>query len=184
MFVTAALAATEAVGEVAHEGGGAFPPFDTTYFASQVFWLILTFAAFYIFISRVALPRVGSVLETRSARIAKDLDEANALKTKADEALAAYEQSLASARANANDIGGKARDAAKAGAEATRTAIEAELAGKMADAEKRIDQVKASAITNLDAIAEDTAAAIVSRLFGDAFDKANITAAVKAARAG
>ena len=98
MFVTAALAATEAVGEAAHEGGGVFPPFDPSHFASQLFWLALTFGAFYFFISRVALPQIGGVLETRAARIAKDLDEANAMKSQADAALAAYEQSLATAR--------------------------------------------------------------------------------------
>jgi F-type H+-transporting ATPase subunit b len=184
MFVTAALAATEAVSEAAHEGGGAFPPFDSTYFASQVFWLVLTFAAFYVFMSRVALPQIGSVLETRATRIAKDIDDAMAMKSKADEALAAYEQSLSSARANANDIAGKARDAAKADAEATRSRIEAGLATEMQGAEQRIAGIKDKAMANLDGIAEDTASAIVVQLLGAKFDKADIAAAVKAARAG
>ena len=183
MFVTAALAATEAVGEAAHEGGGVFPPFDPSHFASQLFWLALTFGTFYFFISRVALPQIGEVLETRSARIAKDIDEANAMKAQADAALAAYEQSLATARNNANDIAGKARDAAKADAEATRTRIEAGLAGQMQDAEKRIGDIKAKAMNNLNDIAEETASAIVSQLFGGKFDKADIAAAVKSARA-
>jgi F-type H+-transporting ATPase subunit b len=184
MFVTAALAATEAVGETAHEGGGVFPPFDPSHFASQLFWLALTFGAFYFFVSRVALPQIGGVLETRAARITKDLDEANAMKSEADAAWAAYEQSLATARNNANDIGGKARDAAKAGAEATRTRIEADLAKQMQGAEKRIGDIKDKAMGNLNGIAEDTAAAIVAQLFGGKFDKATIAAAVKAARAG
>ena len=183
MFVTAALAATEAVGEAAHEGGGVFPPFDPSHFASQLFWLALTFGAFYFFISRIALPQIGGVLETRATRIAKDLDEANAMKAQADAALAAYEQSLATARINSNEIAGKAREAAKTDAEATRTRIEAGLAGQMQEAEKRIGDIKAKAMSNLNGIAEDTASAIVSQLFGGKFDKADIAAAVKAARA-
>jgi F-type H+-transporting ATPase subunit b len=184
MFVTAAMAATEAVGEAAHEGGGVFPPFDPSHFASQLFWLALSFGAFYVFISRVALPRIGDVLETRATRIAKDLDEANAMKSEADNALAEYEQSLASARTNANDIAGKARDAAKASAEQTRAKIEADLAVQMQDAEIRIGDVKAKAMGNLNSIAEETAGAIVTQLLGGKFDKADIVAAVKAARAG
>ncbi len=183
MFVSAALAATEVVGEAGSSERGLFPPFDPTHFTSQVFWLAVTFGAFYIFISRVALPQVGSVLETRAVRIAKDLEEANAMKAQADAALAAYEQSLATARSNANDIGGQARDAAKADAEATRTRIEAGLAAQMQDAEHRIGDIKAKAMGNLDGIAEETATAIVAQLFGGKFDKAAITAAVKAARA-
>lgn len=184
MFVTAALAATEAVGEAGAEHGGVFPPFDATYFASQVFWLVIVFSAFYWFISRHALPRIGGVLETRASRIAKDLGEANAMKSEADASMAAYEQSLTTARNNANEIGGKARDAAKADAEATRTKIEGELAAQMQSAETRIGEIKAKAMGNLDGIAEETASAIVAQLFGGKFDKAAITAAVKAARAG
>ena len=184
MFVTAALAATETVGEAGHSGGTVFPPFDPSHFTSQVFWLALTFGAFYLFISRIALPQIGGVLETRAARIAKDLDEANAMKSQADAALAAYEQSLAAARNNANDIGGKAREAAKADAEATRTRIELDLAKQMLGAEQRIGDIKNKAMGNLDGIAEETAAAIVGHLFAGKFDKDAIIAAVKAARAG
>ena len=184
MFVTAAMAATEAVGEAAHEGGGVFPPFDPSHFASQLFWLAISFGAFYFFISRVALPRIGDVLEIRATRIAKDLDEANAMKAEADNALAAYEQSLATARNNANDIAGKARDAAKTDAEKTRTKIETGLAKQMQEAEGRISDIKMKAMGNLNSIAEDTAGAIVTQLLGGKFDKADIAAAVKAARAG
>ena len=184
MFVTAAMAATEAVGEAAHEGGGVFPPFDPSHFASQLFWLAISFGAFYFFISRVALPRIGDVLETRATRIAKDLNEANAMKAEADNALAAYEQSLATARNNANDIAGNARDTAKSDAEKTRTKIEADLAKQMQGAEVRIGEMKAKAMGNLNSIAEETAGAIVTQLLGGKFDKADIAAAVKAARAG
>lgn len=184
MFVTAAMAATEAVGETAHEGGGVFPPFDPSHFASQLFWLALSFGTFYFFISRVALPRIGDVLETRATRIAKDLDEANAMKAEADNALAAYEQSLATARNNSNEIAGKARDAAKADAEKTRTKIETNLAKQMQEAEARIGDIKNKAMGNLNSIAEETAGAIVTQLLGGKFDKADIAAAVKAARAG
>jgi F-type H+-transporting ATPase subunit b len=183
MFVTAALAATEAVGEAAHEGGGVFPPFDPSHFASQLFWLAISFGAFYFIVSRMALPRIGDILETRAARISKDLNEANAMKVEADSALAAYEQSLATARNNANDIAGKARDAAKADAEKTRTKIEADLAKQMQGAEVRIGDIKNKAMGNLNGIAEETAAAIVGQLLGGKFDKSDIAAAVKAARA-
>lgn len=183
MFVTAALAATEAVGEAAHEGGGVFPPFDPAHFSSQLFWLAVSFGAFYFIVSRMALPRIGDILETRATRIAKDLDQANAMKAEADSALAAYEQSLATARHNANDIAGKARDTAKAGAEQTRTKIEADLAKQMQGAEMRIGDIKAKAMGNLDSIAEETAAAIVGQLLGAKFDKSEIVAAVKSARA-
>ncbi|MCE3544037.1 hypothetical protein LXJ56_28060, partial [Escherichia coli] len=48
---------------VAHKG--VFPPFDSSHFASQLLWLALTFAFFYLFLSRVVLPRIGGIIETR-----------------------------------------------------------------------------------------------------------------------
>ena len=55
------------VGTVEHipasEHGRGFPPFDAQTFASQLFWFALTFVALYLLMSRVALPRVGSILE-------------------------------------------------------------------------------------------------------------------------
>ena len=44
---------TEADG--GHHGGG-FPPFDSTYFASQLVSLAVAFVALYIIVSRFALP--------------------------------------------------------------------------------------------------------------------------------
>ncbi|NJR13796.1 MAG: F0F1 ATP synthase subunit B, partial [Phyllobacteriaceae bacterium] len=112
-----------------------------------------------------------------------DIDEANMMKAEADAALAAYEQSLATARNNASDIAGKARDAAKIEADAERTRVEADLAARMQGAEKRIGDIKAKAMGGLDAIAEETATMIVGQLFGGKLDKASIANAVKAARA-
>jgi F0F1-type ATP synthase membrane subunit b/b' len=76
--------------------------------------------------SRVIVPRIGGILETRQDRIAQDLDKAHELKAEADAAIAAYEQELAEAKATANEIGNKARDAAKAAAEAERQKVENE----------------------------------------------------------
>src|SRR5262245_5186698 len=71
--------------------GGGFPPFESHNFPSQVLWLAITFAALYFLMSRLALPRVASILETRAGRIASDLAEAQRLKTETEQAIATYE---------------------------------------------------------------------------------------------
>ena len=120
-------------------------------------------------------------LETRSGRISADLDQAARLKEETDAAVAAYEQGLAEARANANAIGQKARDEAKAKAEAARKDVEAGLEKKLAEAESRIATIKAGAMKDVGAIAETTASAILEHLVGKA-DKAEIASAVKSVR--
>ena len=210
MFVTEALAATTtkavssagtageaghtpaAAGEAVHtetgvpggeaHGGGVFPPFDSTSFPSQLLWLAITFGLLYMFISRLASPRIASILETRRDRISRDLAEAAKMKEEADGAVAAYEQELAAARKNAIDIGAKARDEAKGVAETERKAAEAKLEAKLAEAEKRISEVRASGMREVGKIAEDTASAILGQLTGGKFSAADIAAAIKSVK--
>src|SRR3569623_834338 len=79
-----------------------FPPFDASSFASQTLWFVLTFVVLYVVMSRVALPQIGSIIDTRKARIAGDLKEAARLKGETDRAISAYETALAEARINSN----------------------------------------------------------------------------------
>ncbi|WEX08125.1 F0F1 ATP synthase subunit B [Chelativorans sp. AA-79] len=193
MFVAPAFAqeaADQAVGETHTETGvaeggaheGAFPPFDASTYPSQLLWLAITFGLFYLFLKRVVLPRIGSILEVRRDRIAQDLDQAARMKEEADAAVAAYEQELAEARKKASQIAQEARDNAKAEAEAERRKVEAGLDAKLKDAEDRIAEIKTSALKDVGAIAEDTAAAIVQELVGGKVDKASLSAAVKASQ--
>ncbi|WP_040588296.1 F0F1 ATP synthase subunit B [Allomesorhizobium alhagi] len=176
-----ALDEAHTVEDAAH-GGGAFPPFDSSTFPSQLLWLAITFGLFYLFLKRVVLPRVGGILEVRRDRIAQDLDQAARMKSEADAAVAAYEQELAEARAKSNAIAQQARDKAKADADAERRTVEATLESKLAEAEARIASIKASAMKEVGAIAEQTAATIVQELVGAKVDKADVAAAVTAAR--
>ena len=164
-----------------HGGGGVFPPFDSTTYPSQVLWLAITFGLFYLFLSKVVLPRVGGTLEVRRDRIAGDLDQAARMKSEADAAVAAYQQELATAKSKAGTIGQEARDSAKAEAEAKRKEIEAGLEQKLTAAEARIATIKANAMKEVGSIAEETTAAIVQALGAGKIDKADIAAAVKAA---
>jgi F-type H+-transporting ATPase subunit b len=175
----AAGAHTEVPGE---HGSGGFPPFDPTYYPSQILWLAITFGLFYLFLKRVIIPRIGGILEVRRDRIAQDLQQAARMKEEADSAVAAYEQELAEAKGNANTIGQQARDKARADADGERKRVEAELESKLEKAEANIASIKAKAMSEVGTIAEDTAAAIVRELIGGTADKATVAAAVKAAK--
>src|SRR3974390_1648371 len=78
---------------------GVFPPFDSHTFPSQLFWLTLTFVALYLLMSRVALPRIASILEDRRRHIGDHLAEAQRLKGQSDAAITANEMALTEARA-------------------------------------------------------------------------------------
>jgi F-type H+-transporting ATPase subunit b len=159
-------------------GRPAFPPFQTETFPSQLVWLALTFVLLYVLMSRLALPRVGAILEARSKRISDDLAAANRAKEQSDAAHAAYEKSLADARSRAQAIAAETHQKQVAGAEATNKRLEGELHEKLAAAERSIASTRSSAMSNVGSIASDTAAAIVERLIGQAPAQHEVAAAV------
>ena len=74
-----------------------FPPFQKDTFASQLVSLLVAFVALYLIVSRIALPRVGGVIDARANTIEGDLADAQKLKDQSDAALKAYESELAAA---------------------------------------------------------------------------------------
>jgi F-type H+-transporting ATPase subunit b len=148
------------------EHGRGFPPFEKQTFASQLLWFTLTFVVLYLLMSRVALPRIGSILEERRRHIDGDLAEAQRLKEASDVAIAAHEKALAEARGRAQTLANETREKAAAAAELRRKEVETKLGAHIAEAEKTIAGTRAAAMANVRGIASEAAAAIVERLTG------------------
>ena len=68
------------------------PQLDPKYWASQAFWLILTFTILYISISKFYLPKIKNNLDNRERKIKDDLDDANKFKELSDVKLKEYEE--------------------------------------------------------------------------------------------
>jgi len=114
------------------------PQFDLSRFPSQIFWLAVTFLVLYWIMSKVALPRIGDVLEARANRIGSDLDRAASLKGEADRIRAAYEKTLAESRAKAQEVGRATESALARDAAARQAAVGTDLTARIRDAESRI----------------------------------------------
>jgi F-type H+-transporting ATPase subunit b len=147
-----------------HHGG--FPPFEKETFASQLFWLVICFAALYVMVSKLIVPRMSEIIGERRNRIEANLAEAARMKDEADDAMADYEKALADARTRAQAIAAEIRDKLHAEGEVNRKDLEAKLHSKLADAEKTIAATKSAAMSNVKSIAQEAAAAIVNRLTG------------------
>ncbi len=170
--------ATKSHTEVPAGGKPAFPPFAKETFASQIVWLVITFVALYLLISRIAVPRIGGIIEERAKRIEGDFAQAQRAKDESEAALAAYEKALADARNRAQAIGTEIRDKLHAQSEERRKELEGKLNAQLAEAEKSIAATKSAAMSNVRGIAVDAASAIVERLIGTAPAAPAVTAAV------
>ena len=179
----------DAKGATAHteaEGGhkAPFPPFQKDTYASQLVSLLIAFVALYLIVSRIALPRVGGLLEERQKKIEGDLAAAQKLRDESDAALKAYESELAAARSRAQAIGTETREKLNAASEAERKTLEQRLSVKLTEAEKTIAATREAAMSNVRGIASDAAIAIVQRLTGLAPDRRSVNKAVDASLKG
>jgi F-type H+-transporting ATPase subunit b len=172
---TTTSAHTEAPG-----GHGGFPPFERETFPSQLFWLVICFVALYLITARLVRPRVSEIIEGRRNQITGDFTEAGRLKTESEQAMAAYEKALADARTRAQTIASETRDRLQGEAERNRKALEEQLNGRLADAEKQIAATKSAAMANVRGIATEAAGAIVARLTGVTAPEPSVAAAIDA----
>jgi F-type H+-transporting ATPase subunit b len=163
-------------------GGGhgetSFPPFDPVNFTPMLIWLSLSFGLLYLLMSKIALPRVKSILHTRADKITKDIGEANAFRAQSEEAAAALDKTTAEARAKAQALAHETQARLHAESEANRLALEAELSARLAASEAQILETKAKAMGNVEAIASEAAAAIVQRITGRPADPTAIARAI------
>ena len=87
------------------------PQLDPAIYPNLIFWLVVALVALYYILSKVALPRIGTVIGERNDAISNDIEEAASLKRRAEEAEAAYNAALAQARDEAHRIGAEAKAA-------------------------------------------------------------------------
>jgi F-type H+-transporting ATPase subunit b len=164
--------------------GSDFPPFDAANFAPQIIWLALTFGALYLLMSRIALPRVEGILKDRRAHISRDIATAIEMQKHADAAGTAYEKKLAEAKARAQVTAQETHARLAAESQAERKLLENDLGARLAAAEAEIAATKAQAMSNVEAIAREAAAAIIEHIAGWEADAEEIAEAVAAARFG
>ena len=133
---------------------------------SQAFWLLLFFGLLYFGLAKTLLPRIGHSVERRAAKIAGDLEAAQAARDRAEEAGVAREAELAHARAEAQARAADAKAAGSKAMEARLRAQQAELEGRLAAEEARVAAARAKALAGLDEVAAAAVSDIVRKLVG------------------
>lgn len=158
-------ATTETTEAPKHEGG--FPPFDTTTFPTQFFWLVVTFAFLFTVMWRLAGPKINKAITNRRGTINSAIAEATKARAEAEAAQAGYETALAGARARGNALAEETRQKLNAEIAKAKADADAKAAEAMHAAEARIAQTRETAKGHVKLAARDAAIAIVERLTGD-----------------
>lgn len=159
--------------------GPGMPQLDVTTFSNQIFWLVVTMVVLYFVMSRVALPRISAVLADRRGTITSDIAAAEEYKLKAQQAEEAYHKALADARAEANRIVEAAKADIQAKLDVQLAKADAEIAAKASESERRIAEIRDSAMEMVAEVSKDVTKDILES-FGGKADARSVNAAVAA----
>ncbi|MDX2103060.1 MAG: F0F1 ATP synthase subunit B' [Alphaproteobacteria bacterium] len=177
--------ATAAPAWAAGDPGAApgMPQLDTTTYATQLFWLFVTFGILYVLMSRVALPKVQSVVERRQSAIQADLAAAQEARRQAESLRAEAEAALSQARDEASLLVKAAAEKASREAMLAEQELGRALAAEAEAAERRIAAAQAEALANVRSIAIEVATSATERLVGFTPYQDGVTQAVDRALA-
>lgn len=142
------------------------PQLDFSTYPTQIFWLVVCFVILYFLMSRVALPRVATVVQNREKRIQADIERADRLKQEADHAKLAYEKTLTDARAKAQAELAAAAQTIQAEAGKRETAFMAQLNQRTKSAEDAIAASKTKALGEVRELAGGVVASVVNKVAG------------------
>jgi len=151
-------------------------------FAPQLVWLLITFVALYLILSRLVLPRIASTLGERETKLKSDLDRAEQLRADAESALADYQKTIAQARAQAQAE--LQKTAAETADQAARreAALGADINARSREAEASIASAKQAALADVGKVAGEAVRELVGRLAGSPPDFSAVDAALRAAQ--
>ena len=164
----------------AHAGEGVgFPQLDISTYPSQLFWLTIAFVVLYTLMSKIALPRIAAVLDTRRTKREKDLSRAEELQRDVTEIRETYEAALAKAHDDAQELLSTLEaDLAKT-MEKQNAKFSDDAHKRIAKAEKAIDDAKAEALTSIADVATEIAAEAASKISGTLIAQSNAKKAVQ-----
>ena len=140
------------------------PQLNPEFFISQVFWLVITFSFLFIFLWKISLPRISSVLEKRKNKIDNDIEVAKKLQTEAEEIhnnidkqlLAANDQVTTLIKETSNNLQNEATNHLKK--------IDDELARKIIESANEIEKNKNDSLKNIKDQIQEIAKLILLKL--------------------
>lgn len=126
-------------------------------FHDPTFWVLVAFVIFVAAVSRPISRMAGSALDSRGDKIRDELDEAERLRTEAQDLLASYQRKQRDAAKEAEAIVAHAREEAERMTVRAAEELEVSLARRERLAIERIEQAEVRAVAEVRALAVDIA---------------------------
>lgn len=143
-----------------------FPALNFDWYIPQLIWLAIVFTLFYLALTYLVLPRIEAVLKDRKLKLDGDKQAARNAQHEAEKEAERYEEEIAGAKARGASSIRVAREKLEAELGEKRSALDAQLAAKSAETEKRVQALLEKASGELNAITAGVVSDIVKQLAG------------------
>ena len=174
-FAIVGIFITSQIDLLAAEAG--MPQLDPTYWASQAFWLILIFTFLYLALSKIFIPKIKESIDDRENKIKDDLDDAQELKTLAEQKLGEYEIAIENAKKEVQKIIFDSKNKLNISIQSKKKKIEKEIEIEVKNAKKEIEDLKKNSLANIFTISEEMTSKIVEMVSGDPINQSSVKAA-------
>ena len=154
------------------------PQLDPTYWASQAFWLILTFTVLYISIAKLYLPKIKNNLDDRENKIKDDLDAANKFKDLSELKLKEYEKILENSKKEVIKIHLESKNKLDKDIQTKKDVMDKEIETEITKAQQEINELKKNSILDIQNISKDLASNIIQNISGDKLNESSIKATI------
>ena len=125
------------------------PQLNPEFFVSQLFWLAVFFIFLFVFLWRVSLPRIATVLEKRQNKIDENLSSAKELQEQAMEIEKKINDQINKAKLETDEKIKETINALQENVSSQLSSLDKDLEKKVSDAEKEILKSKDDQMKNI-----------------------------------
>ena len=154
------------------------PQLDPTYWASQAFWLILIFTLLYLALSKMLIPKIKESIDDRENKIKDDLDEAQKLKSIAEEKLKEYVITIENAKKKTLKIIFESKKKLSTEIQNKKKKFEKEIETEVKNAEIEIENLKKDSLKDISTISEEMTSKVIELVSGEPLNQSSVKAAV------
>ena len=156
------------------------PQLNPEFFASQIFWLIISFAILYIVMAKFALPKIADVIESRRDIIARDFEDAEDYKKDSVIIEQNYLDSIKAAREKAAASIVNSKKKLHQSLDEASENFEKENGIVISKFESELDAKKSSILKDKESLAYEISHDIISKILGkDALIEDNVKDNIK-----
>jgi len=154
------------------------PQLDPTYWASQAFWLILIFTLLYLALSKMLIPKIKESIDDRENKIKDDLDEAQKLKSIAEEKLKEYVITIENAKKKTLKIIFERKKKLSTEIQNKKKKFDKEIETEVKNAEIEIENLKKDSLKDISTISEEMTSKVIELVSGEPLNQSSVKAAV------